>query len=494
MESNRLSMVIDPNQTYYPESEGYFSPHILYPEYPFGDSELSERPNGVYDDVRELLAISGYDGERFGEKDWNPLGDGIISPGDTVLIKPNWVCDKNKNKEADLDCLVTNPSVVRAVIDYVVLALKGEGKIIVADAPMQGCTLESLFVSIGYDKLFEFYKRQGVDITVRDLRMYSVGHKYKGVTGEINYTDNSEGAVKINLGKQSLHSMCDNKNPEYRVEDYSKRETAAYHSAGNHIYSVSSTVLNANVIINIPKPKTHRLAGITGAVKNFVGITYDKASLPHRTEGDNETGIGDAYYKRSIWKRWMSVFNEKRTITAKTGKYASAKMYDFLMKFCYVIGATLSNDKYRIGSWYGNDTIWRTAVDLNNIVLHYDINGHYHEKAIRRVVSIGDMIVSGEKNGPVGPSPKPLGILILSNNSLLFDLLVCGIMGFSDEKIPMFNNLNALGVFGYNSKKEMILSKIVSNSDYINGNLCDIDFPRGWRFEPHPCWKGHIEK
>lgn len=488
-----LSMIYDPNQTYYPGSEDWFSPHTVYPEYPFADSEISAQPNGVYDQVRELFAASGYDKDHLGEKNWNPLGDGIISPGDTVLIKPNWVENKNKNKEAGLDCLVTNPSVVRAVVDYVVIALKSEGKIIIADAPMQGCNLQSLFVTAGYDKLFEFYKKRGIDIVVRDLRMYSVGEKYKGVTGDIHYTKDSEGSIRINLGKRSLHSLRDNDNPEYRVEDYSRKETASYHSSGKHIYNVNATVLNADVIINMPKPKTHRLAGITGAVKNFVGITYDKASLPHRVEGDKETGKGDAYKKQSIWKHWMGILNERRTVLAKSGHYNIAKTFDVLMKSCYVIGAVTSRDKYRIGSWYGNDTIWRTAIDLNNIVLHCDNKGIYHEEQVRKVLSIGDMIISGEKEGPIGPSPKPLGILVLSNNNLLFDLLVCHIMGFSDIMLPMFNDIKAVEVFGYNNKEELATSSVISNLKGISGRLCDVKFPREWRFEPHSCWKGHIE-
>ena len=488
-----LSMVYNPEQTYYPDSVDGFSPHIIYPEYPFGEAEISAKPNGIYEQVRELLAVSGYDKEHFGEKNWNPLGDGIISPGDTVLLKPNWVENKNKNKEAGLDCLVTNPSVVRAVVDYVVIALKGEGKIVIADAPMQGCNLSSLFSTAGYDKLFEFYKKLGIDIEVRDLRMYSVVEKYRGVTGDIHYTEESEGSIKIDLGKRSLHTLRDNENPEYRVEDYSKKETAAYHSAGKHVYNVSATVLKADVIINMPKPKTHRLAGITGAIKNFVGITYDKASLPHRVEGDKETGKGDAYKKRSIWKQYMSVLNEKRTVLAKSGRYNTAKAFDYLMKSCYAIGAITSKDKYRIGSWYGNDTIWRTAVDLNNIVLHCDKEGKYHEEQLRKVLSIGDMIISGEKEGPVGPSPKPLGILVLSDNNLLFDLLVCHIMGFSDKKLPMFNDPKAANVFGYDNKKEMVSNSIISNIKDYNGKLSDVCFPQEWGFQPHSCWKGNIE-
>ena len=487
-----LTLVYNPDSITYPDSTDCFSPSLTYPEYPFKDTIMAGKQNSIYENVRELFAVSGYDSKHYGSGEWNPLGDDIISPGNTVLIKPNWVDNKNKTNPDDLSCLVTNPAVVRAVIDYVIIALKGTGKIIIADAPMQSCDLQDLLEKTGYNRLFDFYRNAGVNIQIFDLRKYSVGGKYKGVTGEIQYNDN-EGAITINLGSRSLHTIHDRDSVEYRVEDYSKAEMSFYHSNGKHRYSISKTILNADVIINIPKPKTHRLAGMTGAVKNFVGTTFDKASLPHRMEGDKESGKGDAYYKRSIWKRWMSVFGDKKTVKAKEGHFLHAKFYDFLMKTNYVIGAATSRDQYRIGSWYGNDTIWRTAVDLNNIVMHVDNDGIYHEKQIRKILSIGDMIIAGQGEGPVGPSPKPLGILLLSDNAMLFDFLLCHMMGFSDEKLPMFNNEETLKIFGFATKNAMKLQQVHSNHNSYHGCLKELHFPDEWAFEPHSCWKGHIE-
>jgi len=312
--------------------------------------------------------------------------------------------------------------------------------------------LQDLLEKTGYNRLFDFYRNAGVNIQIFDLRKYSVGGKYKGVTGEIQYNDN-EGAITINLGSRSLHTIHDRDSVEYRVEDYSKAEMSFYHSNGKHRYSISKTIL----------------------------------------KGDKESGKGDAYYKRSIWKRWMSVFGDKKTVKAKEGHFLHAKFYDFLMKTNYVIGAATSRDQYRIGSWYGNDTIWRTAVDLNNIVMHVDNDGIYHEKQIRKILSIGDMIIAGQGEGPVGPSPKPLGILLLSDNAMLFDFLLCHMMGFSDEKLPMFNNEETLKIFGFATKNAMKLQQVHSNHNSYHGCLKELHFPDEWAFEPHSCWKGHIE-
>lgn len=481
--------------TEYPSPDFSFSPDRGFPEYLFKESFSSE-PNHVYEMVRNLLYIAGLDRERYGDESWNPLGEYII-PGNTVLIKPNWVENKNKHKEINdnLACLVTNPAVVRPIIDYVLIALKGKGKIIIADAPMQGCDLKELFRIAGYDRLFSFYRELGIDIEIRDMRKYSVKQKYRGVFEEPVRTENDGGSILVNLGNKSLHAEKDRYHPRYKVEDYLQRTTASYHSDGRHAYEVSALPLQADVIINMPKPKTHRLAGMTGAVKNFVGITYEKASLPHRIEGDSEKEHGDAYKKHSIWKDRMSELNERRTYYSRKGKAKVSKFYDLSMKACYVIGSALSGDKYRIGSWYGNDTIWRTAVDLNYIIMHCDRDGRFHDEAVRKIISIGDMIVAGQKDGPVGPSLKKLGMLVLSDNNLAFDDFVCNVMGFDDAKLPLFNNDKALRVFGFENKDEMTDTMVYSDNKMLDGKgLKDIEYPDIWEFEPHPMWKGHIEK
>lgn len=66
---------------------------------------------------------------------WNPFGE-IIKPGDMVVLKPNMVRYENGFSQYSTDCLITRGSIVRAILDYVYIALKGKGKIIIADAPL----------------------------------------------------------------------------------------------------------------------------------------------------------------------------------------------------------------------------------------------------------------------------------------------------------------------------------------------------------------------
>ena len=54
---------------------------------------------------------------------------------------------------------------------------------------------------------------------------------------------------------------------------------------GRHRYLVARELIEADVVFNVPKLKTHKKAGVTGALKNLVGINGHKAYLPHHRKG-----------------------------------------------------------------------------------------------------------------------------------------------------------------------------------------------------------------
>jgi hypothetical protein len=128
----------------YPKSPPY-SPSTAYPEYPWQDTVLPPE-NHIYDMVRNCFFKLGMDAENYAGKNWNPLGE-IIRPGNTVLVKPNMVFHENHTVKNGTECLLTHPSLVRAVVDYAVIALKGSGQIIIGDAPLQSCEFEKLSTS-----------------------------------------------------------------------------------------------------------------------------------------------------------------------------------------------------------------------------------------------------------------------------------------------------------------------------------------------------------
>jgi len=61
-----------------------------------------------------------------------------------------------------------------------------------------------------------------------------------------------------------------------------------------HEYLLSRSVMDADVIINLPKLKTHKKVGLTVSLKNLVGINGDKNYLPHFCIGTPDKG-GDEF-------------------------------------------------------------------------------------------------------------------------------------------------------------------------------------------------------
>ena len=154
MNDSRVAIIKHDNVSY--PGKGFFRPDYAYPECPF-PNEISSDKNQVYEMVRESFIKLKLDYVNYNKKEWNPLGK-WIKPGDKVLLKPNLVLDINYNLGEGVECIYTHPSVTAAVIDYVLVALAGDGEIVVADAPVQQCRFEKLVEESGYGKLIQWYQ------------------------------------------------------------------------------------------------------------------------------------------------------------------------------------------------------------------------------------------------------------------------------------------------------------------------------------------------
>ena len=55
---------------------------------------------------------------------------------------------------------------------------------------------------------------------------------------------------------------------------------------------------------------------------------------------------------------------------------------------------------------------------------------------------MADMIVSGEGEGPLCPSPKPVGVLLGGWEQIAVDKVVAALMGFASERFPSIKNAN----------------------------------------------------
>ena len=217
--------------------------------------------------VARLLEEADWDPDHAHTSNWNPF-KALICPGDTVVLKPNWVNHQNHSGRG-LDCLVTHASVLGAVLD---LVLRAEpGKVIVGDAPIQGCDLPKLLELAGYNTLKGHYAHAGAKVEWRDFRRTVVTNP-RGVWGRQTGLRPLEDYVLFDLGAESLLDPIAGNSERFRSLQYDPDLMRQAHAPGLHRYQIAREIIEADVVINIPKLKGHKKACVTGALKNLVGI------------------------------------------------------------------------------------------------------------------------------------------------------------------------------------------------------------------------------
>jgi uncharacterized protein (DUF362 family) len=477
------------NKFSYPDKPPY-NPNKKFPEYPFYDGEL-DKSNNVYEYVRELLYDMGLDKQNFGKGTWNPFKE-IISPGDMVVIKPNLVMHENQLKQYSTDCVITNGSIIRVIVDYAYIALNGSGKIIIADAPMQKCNFEQVIYESGIKHIKDFYKEKHSNIEVIDFR------KEKAVTdsnGNIirieKLNGDPRGYTAVDLKSNSMLYDIVEDFERFRVTNYEPSLMREHHNKEKNEYLIPNSILQADVIINVPKPKTHRKAGITGALKNLVGINGSKDWLPHHRQGSIHEN-GDEYLHGNVFKKSHVLLQEKIDANNIKGNLKNTKIMRLIQKINSIFRKIISKDDYMEGSWWGNDTIWRTVCDLNRLLIYADKKGLMQKEIQRRCISFLDMIISGEGEGPLKPSPKRSGIIMAGFNPLIVDTALAKIMGFDYKKIPNISKAYEINDYPISNLKVTDII-IKSNNKKWAGTIEGIKYENTLKYIPASGWKNHIE-
>jgi uncharacterized protein (DUF362 family) len=352
-----------------------FSPYHEYPEYLFDTSYLnksSEKETATYDSyaaVRDVFVRLGMDTKNHGTKSWNPLGD-LIKPGDEVLLKPNCVLHTNR-AGLGTEQMVTHGSLIRAALDYVSIALNSQGVVTVADSPMQTCNFQKVVQLSGINQILDFYAEYSdIEVNLVDLRASEFvpqrlgGYKARTLPGD------ERGYTFIDLNDASEHSDGADWCEKLRVCNYQTEVMLEHHNKDKHEYEIANTVLKADVILNLPKLKTHGIAGMTCALKNSIGACGSKRCVPHYRRGSCEEG-GDEYPTKSARKKLLSRLNEEANDSRGVVSLTVLTILSLLVHL--MLKANPISDPYLLGFWHGNDTISRTIVDLNKILFYADL-------------------------------------------------------------------------------------------------------------------------
>lgn len=416
---------------YPPTSAAPYAPSVAYPELP--ELKLGTHANPVFAAVRGALADLGLDAAHAGTREWNPLGD-LVRPGGQIVVKPNWVLDRNAGL-GGMDCMITHPSVLRAVLEYVFLARPAQ--VVLGDAPLQGCDFERLLDFGGLRAVIADFQSRGLPLIVKDFRRTVMRE-----AGELKFVEEElrpeSEYVLVDLGADSLLEPISKDWKKFRVTVYDPRKMWAHHRPGRHRYLVAREILEADLVVNVPKLKAHKKAGITCCLKNLIGINGNKEYLPHHRKGSAEAGAGDNYARR----HWQMTAAESLLDGANR-----IRKFPHIYRFCervvwwLMAKAAQSDPAVQIeGSWHGNDTIWRTCLDLNRALLYADVNGQMQDAPQREEISIVDAVVAGQGEGPLEPDPLATGAVFAVRNPAIGDFLGARLLGFDASKIALLRH------------------------------------------------------
>jgi uncharacterized protein (DUF362 family) len=424
---NDQPMSIQPNWVFCTKApiSSYYGrqPEEHFPELP----EWAEATTALVT-LRSLLIQAGLDRSNYGSKEWNPLGP-VIKKGDKVVVKPNWVHHSNSSGKG-LDCLVTHTSVIEAILHYVAKARPQ--CIVVGDAPIQGCDFKALMADCHVPRMVERFIANGVSIALKDFRRTILQSEKLGSQAQEECRP-IEDYILFDLGCESSLEAITNPKSEFRVTMYNPDLLKGTHGPGKHQYLIARDVIEGDVVINVPKLKTHKKACITGALKNLVGINGHKEYLPHHRKGNPQKG-GDCYPERSHVK---ALVEKLLDATNRASGRLSRPLLANAAQAGMAVGKIFKLDDNYEGSWRGNDTVWRMTLDLQRI-LHYGRgDGTLADSPQRMVLTITDAIIAGEGEGPLSPTPVELGMMTFGINTAAVEWINSLLMGFSPDRIPL---------------------------------------------------------
>lgn len=411
-----------------------------------------------------------------------------VKPGQKIFVKPNWVMHPWNGEEKNWTATVTNPAMIEAVLLVLKQKMQGKGTVLIGDAPMTGAKIEVIWNQIQIDDIINKYQTEQFHVQKLDLRMYYWHYVANTCVSRRKLKGDPSGYFKIQMGKDSLFAEKTVKN--YMVTD-TEHPISEYHDEDNNVYVVSRSIIESDVFINLPKLKTHRLAGMTCAMKNLVGTIGIKNCVPHSTYGSDKHG-GDSFPEGD--KDAMDGHSGLRGLVDRIER----RKIPFV-NYCMVPPKIIYNKFFRkkyankkaYGAWYGNDTVWRSVIDLNRILMYSDKEGKLHDKVQRQYICIVDSIIAGEKEGPLHPTPKKSNRIFVGKNPVALDAVACKFMGFDYRKMPvLFRSFELdrrwpLVDFSYEDIK-------VCTSANICQNISEV-FQRCVPFIPSEGWKGHIE-
>jgi uncharacterized protein (DUF362 family) len=431
--------------------------------------------------IRGALAAAGLDADR-------PL-DGLVRPGDCVVLKPNLIREGHATRPDEWEQVITHGSVIRVMAELATEALRGQGRIVIADGPQTDSDFDRICARTCLRETRDYIEHLGVRCDVIDLRRDRWFQKGDVIYRRVSLSGDPAGYTTVDLGDASEFSSYTLSGRFYGA-DYDMEETARYHDGTHNTYVLCRTVLDADVLINLPKLKTHKKTGVTISMKNMVGINGYRNCLPHFTLGTGDEG-GDELPFRNLRSKVQS----RAIVRFKQALVVSGRRGGSVARLIKRMGKTVfgdTNEVVRSGNWHGNDTVWRMVVDLNKALFYFNGRGERRDKPLR-YLTVVDGIIAGDGNGPMAPDAVPAGLIIAGFNPVAVDSACALLMGFDDRKIPLlFGGWRSAKYALANFPREAV--RCASNVSEWSGTLQKLRKAPHLAMKPHFGWCGQIER
>ena len=303
----------------------------------------------------------------------NPL-QSIIKPGNTVLIKPNLI--------DHIPGTYTRPEVVMPIIDMAVAA--GAGKIYIADAGINFFETEQTLASTRYSEMARFLQGENTAIKIEAVNLNRLPRwRWISLGEDSSFYDSGyrDDEVGFDRGKSLLNHKyywtadCLGKSPNGKPLGW---------------YAISDIVLDADVVINMPKMKTHWTMIVTLSLKNIVGCTMASTYDQKAGEGANLARIPHCHVKDS--------------------------------------------------NYFENDVSARVLQDLNKIILYCDKKGQLKNKRQRKYLTVIDGIEAMERSQTSlydSKGKRRMSRMVLAGEDpVSTDMVACRAMGYDYRHVP----------------------------------------------------------
>ena len=354
-----------------------------------------------------------------------------------IFLLPNFVThSRSKSDESRVHARCTSGFIVSEILRALAEGAPANARIRWGNAPLQACDWTRLCEELNLTAIAESFSSDHRIHGPLDLRSLKVTRGGLGTLWNQRFAKSCQ-EIAVDLGSSSLLEPLfrQTRPPALGVGDYPPSATNAYHGAGRHIYILSKEVLEAELIVSVPKLKVHEKVGLSCALKGVVGTVARKECLPHyRLGGPAENG--DEF--------------PRAFVLAKTGSrllcWADERGCGIVANGIRIVGKGcrwLARRLYRIptgGGWKGNDTAWRMVLDLARLLRYARSDGTLSTTPVRDHVAIVDGLVAGEGEGPLRPSPRRMGVIVAGADACAVDYACALVAGWDPARLPLIAN------------------------------------------------------